>query len=235
MVKVYGSDSDTEPSANGSAPDGEEPEEEYKYDTLFDAPNFADFITIKPNSRARSYEKRVQSMMKAGLVMSMNAKQYPDAATFLKHGPGFAKAAGNLAAENPRAAGIIDMLTSPESPALMFALVAIPLVAQLARNHQEDFRNLNWRERRAARKQAKLSGAVPTKPPITVHLGKRAFKIPIRFRFRMPNVKKMFSAFLAPTQHPGEIAQEVFSDETVVKALHKMGLFPREEPDEQQQ
>lgn len=235
-------------SLNGSAvndepyePDDETQEEdeqlEYDYAALFDAPNYSDFIKTPPNSKARVYEKRVQSMVKAGMVMSLNNQQWPDAATFLKHGPGFAKAAGNLAAEDARAAQIVDMLTAPDSPYVMFAMVAIPMIAQLVRNHEPQINEVadTWRNRRRERKQAKLSGQSPrtvkVNPPITVRLFKREFTLPIRFRLRFKlNIRKTISAFTGATQHPGHIASEVFSDPAVIKALHKMGIYPQASP-----
>jgi hypothetical protein len=236
--------SDTDENLNGSAPprdddDGQsEEEEEYDYSALFDAPSYSDFIKTAPNSKAKMYEKRVQSMMKAGLVMSLNNHQWPDAATFLKHGPGFAKASGNLAAEDARAARLVEMMTAPDSPYVMFAMVAIPMVAQLFRNHAPDIEKAaaTSRERRAARKAAKrearATGFKASTPPITVRIFKREFKIPIRFRVKLPNLKTVFSSFLAPTQYPNEIAAEVFNDPAVIKALHKMGMYPREAPDD---
>lgn len=233
-MKLYGSETD---SRNGSRPEDDEEEElleeQYDYSTLFDAPSYSQFIKTAPNSKAQTYEKRVQSMMKAGMVGSLNAHNWADAATFLKHGPGFAKAAGNLAAEDARAAAIVEMLTAPDSPYVMFFMVAIPMVAQLVRNHQPDIQKAGstWRERRAERKQAKLSGAKirTSAPPITVRIFKREFKLPIRFRLKLPNLKNVFKAFLAPTQYPDEIAAEVFNDISVIKALHKMGIYPRED------
>jgi hypothetical protein len=236
-MKVHGSE-----SVNGSAPvtddesddDWAGEDQQYDFSTLFDAPSYSEFIKTAPNSKARSYERRVQSMMKAGMIASLNAENFPDAATFLKHGPGFAKAAGNLAAEDAKAAHVIDMLTAPDSPYIMFAMVALPMLAQLTRNHQADLERTAERVRtsRAERKQARLTGTRPPRlkvyPPITVRLFKREFKIPLRFRVKLPNLRKLASSFLAPTQHPGEIAQEVFSDPSVVKALHKMGLYPRD-------
>jgi len=236
MVKLY--DSATDERVNGAAPpidDDEQLEEdetqEYDYSQLFDAPNYSDFIKTKPNSNAQKYEKRVQGMMKAGLIMSINNQNWPDAATFLKHGPGFAKAAGNLAAEDERAAQLIEMLTAPSSPYVTFAMVAIPLIAQLTRNHTAEFKEAGqtWRERRAEKKQEKLSGGRVKTPPIVVRLGKRRITIPIRIRVRMPNIKGVFKAFLAPTQHPQHIAMEVFSDPAVRTALHKLGVYPRED------
>lgn len=235
-MKVYGSDTDA--SQNGTPLASDDPDDyeswageegRFDYSQLFDAPNYADFIKTAPNSKARSYEKRVQSMVKAGMVASINNQQWPDAATFLKHGPGFAKAAGNLAAEDARAAALVEMLTAPDSPYVMFAMVAIPFVAQLVRNHQPELHQagLTMKERRTQRKQARMSGQRTVKPPITVHLLKREFKIPIRLRVKMPNLRGAFKAFLAPTQQPEAIAQEVFQDPAVVKALHKMGLYPQ--------
>lgn len=234
-MKLYGSDTD---SRNGSSPEPDEDEDlledQYDYSTLFDAPSYSQFIKTAPNSKAQTYEKRVQSMMKAGMIGSLNAHNWPDAATFLKHGPGFAKAAGNLAAEDARAAAIVEMLTAPDSPYVMFAMVAIPMVAQLVRNHQPQVQKAgeSWRQRRAERKQAKLAGVKTraSRPPITIHVFKREFKLPIRFRLKLPNLKNAFKAFLAPTQYPDEIAAEVFNDPAVIKALHKMGVYPRQDP-----
>lgn len=237
-MKLYGSDADTATS-NGHAPpidDDEQVEgpeaEEYDYSELFNAPNYADFIKTKPNSKAQGYERKVASMVKAGLVLSINNQAWPDAATFLKHGPGFAKAAGNLAAEDARAAQIVDLLTAPDSPYVMFALVALPMISQIARNHQGDIKNAGttMKQRRQERKQAKLAGLKPTvvKPPVTVHLFRREFKIPIRVRIRFPKASSLFKAFLAPTQFPGQITEEVFSDPAVLKALHKMGVYPQD-------
>ncbi len=228
-------------SVNGSAPtidpdeqneDWAGEEQEYDYSNLFDAPSYSSFIKTAPNTRAKSYEARVASLMKAGMVMSLNNQAWPDASTFIKHGPGFAKAAGNLAAEDAKVAGFIDMITAPESPYVMFALVAIPLVSQLFRNHQPEVvaAGASWREARAQRKREKKAGTFRTPtPPITVPLFRgRRITIPIRVRVKLPNLKALFKGFLAPTQHPQQIAQEVFSDPLVVKALHNMGLVPRE-------
>jgi hypothetical protein len=228
---------DDEREDDDSYGEDEEERELKDFSKLFDAPSYSEFIKTKPNSRAQTYEKRVASMMKAGLVMSLNNHQWPDAATFLKHGPGFAKAAGNLAAEDARAAAIVDMLTAPESPYVMFALVAMPFVGQLFRNHQQEAEKAatTWRERRADRKAAKREGVKPNRSSrvITVRLFRREIKIPIRFTVKLPSLKAIFAPFLAPTQYPDEITAEVFNDVSVLKALHKMGIYPRAESDEQ--
>jgi hypothetical protein len=233
-LKVY--DSDTDESLNGSAPliDNDEQTTEdgeiFDYSRLFEAPNYADFVKVNaPNSKAKGYELRTASILKVGLVGAINAQNYPDAATLLKYGPGFSQAAGNLAATDARAAALIDMVTAPDSPYLMFAAIAVPMISQLFRNHQEEIveAGLTVRERRKARKQAKLSGVKDQAPPITVHLGKRRIKLPIRVRVKLPKFSNMFKAFLTPTQHPQQVAAEVFNDPAVIKALHKMGIHPK--------
>lgn len=233
-MKVYHSDTD-DASPNGAGPAIDDPpeqdSEEYDYSQLFEAPNYADFIRTAPGAKANVYRKRVESLMKAGMIASLNANNYADAATFLKHGPGFATAAGNLAAVDARAERLVEMLTAPESPYVMFAMVAIPMVAQLARNHQDDVREAgaSFRERRAQRKQERKQGVKREASTITVRLFKRQFKVPVRFKIKLPNFKNVFSAFLAPTEHPDRITAEVFQDPAVVKALHKLGVIPRQE------
>jgi hypothetical protein len=238
-LQIHSSDSDV--SANGYAPpiDDDEPEidddhagSQYDFSELFNAPSYSEFIKIKPNSTAQTYERRVQSMMKAGLVMSLNSQEYPDAATFLKHGPGFATAAGNLAAVDARAKQVIDILTAPDSPYVMFLLAAMPMISQLARNHQPEIKQAgaSMKERRAERKRLKVTGqsSRPVASPITVRIFKREFKIPIRFRVRLPKLQNIFKAFLTPTQHPVDITREVFQDPAVIKALNKMGIYPQD-------
>lgn len=216
-------------------PDDEDPEDldawsKEDWSNLFDAPNYSDFIRTKPNSNAKKYEARVASLMKAGLIGSLNAQNYPDAATFLKHGPGFSKAAGNLAAEDPRFAAMVEMLTAPESPYVMFALAVTPLVSQLLRNHRSEIQEAGstLREKRAQRKAEKKAGIKQPSvvKPVKFKLFKREWTIPIKVRIKLPNFKNVFRAFLAPTQHPSAITNEVLGDPRVQAELRKMGIYP---------
>jgi hypothetical protein len=211
--------------------EGEEEKEKIDWSDLFRAPNYSDFIRTKPNSNAQKYEARVASLMKAGLMASINAENYPDAATFLKHGPKFSKAAGNLAADNAQFAGLIDIITAPESSTVMFALAAIPLFAQLWRNHQSEVSEAasTFSERRKQRKTERKQGI---KPPVTVNkpirfkLFRRQITIPIRLRIKLPNPAKAFKAFLAPTEDPRRLAYEILGDPKVQNELRKMGIYP---------
>lgn len=241
-MKVYAHESRTDENPNGYVPDAEIPDEDWEgeegeldFSNLFDAPDYSSFIRTKPNSKAKSYEARVASLMKAGLIGSLNAQQYPDAATFLKHGPGFAKATGNLAAEDARIASIVDMITAPESPYVMFALVAIPLVSQLMRNHRSEIAEAGstFKQKRAQRKAEKKAGIKQPSVirPIKFKLFRREFTIPIKVRFKFPSLKNAFKAFLAPTQHPMAITNEVLGDPRVQAELRKMGIYPAGERD----
>jgi hypothetical protein len=236
-LKVYQSEGIDDANLNGHAPDADVPDDEwegeegeYDFSNLFDAPDYSSFIKTKPNTKAKSYEVRIASLMKAGLVGSLNAQQYPDAATFLKHGPGFAKATGNLAAEDARIASIVDMITAPESPYIMFALVAIPLVSQLMRNHRSEINEAGatFKQKRAQRKAEKRAGIKQpsTVKPIKLKIFRREITIPIRIRFKFPSLRNAFKAFLAPTQHPQQITQEVLGDPRVQSELRKMGIYP---------
>lgn len=240
-MKVYSSQNAEDINLNGHAAtadpeideewDDEDEQERQDYSNLFDAPDYSSFIKTKPNSKAKSYEARVASLMKAGLIGSLNAQHYPDAATFLKHGPGFSKAAGNLAAENPQFAAMVEMLTAPESPVVMFALAAIPLFSQLWRNHQSEVSEAtsSFKDRRAQRKAEKKAGVKQpaTVKPLKFKLFKREWTIPIRVRIKLPNLKNVFKAFLAPTQHPSQITNEVLGDPRVQAELRKMGIYPQ--------
>lgn len=239
-MKLYDSTSvgDESPSANGSGPADDSPEDDWAgeegerdFSNLFNAPDYSSFIKTKPNSKAKSYQARTASLMKAGMIASLNNQQWPDAATFIKYGPGFATAAGNLAAEDARVAALIDMVTAPDSPYVMFALVAVPMIAQLFRNHQQDIAAAteNVKKTRAEKKRERQAGIRPPKPaPVTVHLFKREIRIPIRLKLRMPKLSGVFKAFLGTSQHPSHIAAEVFNDPAVVKAIHQLGLIPRQ-------
>ena len=233
-MKLHSSEFVEDEHVNGTAPDPDvtedEEEEEYDFSDLFSAPNYADFIRTKPNSNAQKYEVRVASLMKAGLMASINAENYPDAATFLKHGPRFSKAAGNLAAESPQFAAMVDMLTAPESPVVMFALAAIPLFGQLWRNHQSEVEQAasTFRQRRAQAKAERKAGVKQptTVKPLKVKLFKREWTVPIKVRVKFPNPMRFFKAFLAPTVDPRRLTYEVLGDPKVQAELRKMGIHP---------
>lgn len=190
--------------------------------SLFDAPDLSKFIKLPQTATAKEYEQRVKALMKAGAIGALNAQNLPDAATLLTHGPGFAAAAGQLAEADARAKGVIDMLTTPASPWGMFLVTAIPMFAQLARNHEGQLRqvpaNLQNRKERKAQKMAEREA----QPKVTVHLpfGK-SVKIGVKAKFP---VGRIFGMFRGQTKDPRQIAFEVFSNPAVVRELQKQGV-----------
>lgn len=201
---------------------GTGPENPAQFDSLFNAPDLATFVKLPATATSREYEQRLKALLKAGVIGSLNAGNLADAAALLWHGPGFAAAGGQLAEADERAKKAIDLLTTPSNPYGMFLITVIPLVAQLARNHENQIKQApeNFRNRKERRAQAKAQRA--TQPAVNVKLpfGKA---IKLRFAMKFP-VGKMFAGFKGQTQDPNAIAFRVFSDPKVVTALQKQGV-----------
>lgn len=197
-----------------------EPEQDYS--ALFDSPDFTTLVRPAQTAKAKEYSGMVKSMLKAGVVGAVNIGDFPDAATFLHYGPAFADAAGQLADADKRAAKAIEIITAPGNPYAMFVVTALPFLAQLFRNHEDQLADLpstvkNARKRRLAMATAKKA----EKPRFTL----RAFGREWPIRFRGPKISKVFKALRAQTRDPGGLTQEVFTDPRVVRALQKQGII----------
>lgn len=191
---------------------------------ILNAPDFATFIKKTKNAQVRRYETRTASALKAAALGLMQADDFADAATVLWFGPGIATATGFVADASPRARGIIDMITAPNSPWVALALSVMPMVAQLARNHEAELADVPKRfsMSRKARSMRKAQRAqVEAQPPrFTIKLGKRS--IPVRFRF---NVARMFSAGIkAQTVDPVVVTSRVFTDDALLAELRRLGF-----------
>lgn len=214
MPKVHLMDEGTE---NGQA----HTEESTDWSQLFSAPDLSQFVRKPKTEVSREYERKTQALLKAGLVTAVNAQQFPDAAAFLYHGPGIAAAAGTLAEADERARRAIDLITSPANPYAMFLMSALPLFAQLMRNHETEIKQT--RETRRAQRKARKAGDLP--PPDAQARIKLPFgrSIPVRFRFKF-SASKLLSGFRTQTQPPEKLAYMVFADEKVVNELRKQGI-----------
>jgi hypothetical protein len=204
---------------------------------LFGAPDFATFIKTSQTKQGKTYEAKVASMMKAGMIGSINNEQFADAAAFIKHGPGFSRAAGQLADISERTRALIDMLATPSNPYALFVMTAMPLLSQLLRNHEPDIQTAktNWRARRMQRKNAKRQGLTiksPRMKSFTIKLGK--LRIPINIHVPSVKLNMIFSGFKASTSPPGILVNEVFSDPAVIRALQRMGVYPSAPEEETQ-
>lgn len=199
------------------------------YSPLFDAPDFSDFVRSTKTAVAREYERKTLSMLKVLLVGALDAKDFPDAAAIIAHGPGFAAATGTLADADERARKAIDLITSPANPYAMFILTIIPFISQIARNHEpviaevmdKDKRRIRRQERKARAEQARQE---PSEPIATIPLpfGR---KIPIRLKMRKLGI---WPRLRSQTRDPRELTFAVFSDPKVAQYLGKQGIYLRE-------
>jgi hypothetical protein len=210
----------TEPPGT-TTPNGGKPEDSNDWRSIFDAPDFTALLRPAQTVKAREYSGKVKSVLKAGMVASINVGDLPDAAAILTHGPAFADAAGQFADSNELAANAIDIITSPGNPAVLFVMTAIPLVAQLFRNHEDVIKNIpEARKNARLQRKAMATARKAEKPRFTI----RAFGREWPVRFRTPKVSKVFSGFRSQTRDPDAMTMAVFTDPAVIRALRKQGI-----------
>lgn len=150
------------------------------------------------SEKARAYDEKVQGVL--SLIMKMcagNENTVADAATFIEHGEAFASKMGDLAAHDKRVAHGIDLITSgTENPYAAVALAALPIVAQIIRNHETE----------------------TAKPfEIRIPFTKRTFKPKIKIRLNIAFMRAL-------TVHPRQMIQSVFGREDVRQALISSGV-----------
>ena len=215
-------------SVNGDSPDDydeNEPSAIFDYGAIFDAPDFSSIVRGRRSAHAKQYESKVKSVLKSGTMGSLRNGNFSDAATILHYGPGFAAAAGDLAAADSRAAKAIDLITSPESPYVAFAMITMLFVAQLFRNHEETLKQIPEARKMAKRRRREEAASGTATPGKNVTLSLpfgRKINFKVGFKFRpLARIKVLFRV---PTHDPDELTQRVFSDEALLAALHKQGV-----------
>jgi hypothetical protein len=173
-----------------------------------DSDTLAEFIKRPKTAVAREYEKKTAAALNSVFRGTAgNPATVVDAATILVFGDGFSAAAGELAQEDERARRVLDFLTTPSNPWIAFAMVAIPMAAQLMRNHE-----------------AELEDLPPVKKVIGIKIpfSKKAISIPLRIKPRLP--KRLRSQ----TSEPAAMLA-VFEHPDVKRALKKRGITVAEE------
>lgn len=185
--------------------------------SFMDSPDFGDFVKLPKTARAREYEKRTASALKAAMLACLgNPGTEPDAAAIIYHGSSFSKAAGLLADKDERAARFIDILTSPDNPYILFALAAVPLVSQLARNHEKQLAAVPGKVK-MSRAERKAQRASKPAVEVTIPFIKRKIKLPFRIKIGL-------SIFRTQSVDPNTLMQRVFNDPVVVRELRKQGM-----------
>lgn len=205
------------------------PEDAPGWEAIVNAPDYSQLIATRQSRRAKLYTDKVNSVLKAGTFACINAGDFPDAAAILHHGPPFSYAAGQLADKNEKTARIIDLITSPESPAVLFAITASVIVTQLLRNHEDQIKRIPETRREARRRRKAMATAKVEEPPrFTIRILGREFPIRYRSKFRW---SKAVGVFRIQTQDPEDLTLRVFSDPDVMKSLEKQGFtIRRNEP-----
>jgi len=223
-------DMTADPEAGAPPPysgNGQPEDDTPTWQAIFSAPNYADLIKTRSTAKSREYRDKANSVLKAFLIGSINAGDYPDAAAILRHGPAFSNATGSLADSSDRAAAIIDMITSPANPVAMFVLTAVPLMAQIFRNHEKQLERVPEARRQAKRQRKAMRAARKSEEPrFTIKLFR--WNIPVRWHPKRVDVRKLFAGFRSQTLEPMALAEDVFTDHDVIKALEKMGILVRD-------
>jgi hypothetical protein len=215
-ITDLGPETDEEyPPTNGEVPP------EFSVDDILNAPDYAQLIAVRQSRKAKEYTGKVNSVLKALTFASINADDFPDAAALLHHGPPFSHAMGQLADKNERTAQIIDMITSPSNPTVMAVVTGIALIGQLARNHEDQLKQIpQTRKQARMRRKADRATRSAEPPTFTIKLFRR--EIPVHLRKRI-KVAKFLKGFTAQTQEPAKLARTVFTDPELLKALQKQG------------
>jgi hypothetical protein len=201
----------------GQSPAPEPPDPETpavpQWSVILDAPDYAKLLKPATTAKAKEYETKVNSVLKEVLRYRLTPDGLSDAAAILTYGPDFAARAGILADHDPRVAGALDMITAPDSPWVMFALVALPFLGQLFRNHEAQIKAIpaNARKTRAERKAER---AAQPRAEVRIPGTKRTLRIP--FRIKLP-----LGMFRASTVEPAVLVHQVMGNPDIRKALHK--------------
>jgi hypothetical protein len=129
---------------------------------------------------------------------------------------------GDLADADERFRKGLDLITTPANPYAMAAMVSIPFIAQLFRNHETELKEVpqTFRARRKYRKEHPEEFQTPE---ISVPVFGRRFRFGLHVKIRNPI--KMFTAGVrSQTKEPNELIVRVFSDSRLRSALERQGI-----------
>lgn len=152
----------------------------------------------KRSDRAIEYEKRVGGLLNGAMKgLAEKESTVPDAAAIILLGPAFASKLGDLADEDDKVRKALDFVTSGTgNPYIALAFAALPLAAQILRNHESD---------------------TPVKVAVKVPFSKRRLQVPFKLKLKNPFLRGM-------TNEPNALANSVFSDPRIAEALTQQGV-----------
>jgi hypothetical protein len=150
------------------------------------------------SEKARAYDEKVQGVLSLAMrMLATNENTVADAAVFIEHGTAFASKMGDLAAHDKRVAHGIDLITTgTENPYAAVVVAALPMIAQIIRNHETE----------------------TAKPfEIRIPFTKRTFKPKIKIRLNIAFMRAL-------TVHPRQMIHSVFSREDIRAGLISSGV-----------
>lgn len=163
-------------------------------------------ISAGPNRthRAREYESKVEGLLNLAMRACVGKPAtVADGAAIIAHGPALASKAGDLADADARVRRALDLITSgTDNPYLALAFAAMPLLAQVARNHETS---------------AEVTGSRRVEFRIPFTKGKRTLGFNLRFRLRNPILRSM-------TIEPTHFLSSVFGNPEIGPELAKQGV-----------
>lgn len=165
------------------------------FDSVADLPQSAITEGTNRPQRARDYEEKVSGILNVAMkATAQSERTITDAAAIISHGPAFASKLGDLADHDPKVRKAVDFITSgTDNPYAAMMVAAIPLIAQIVRNHETE---------------------APVKVGIRIPFTKRTFKMPFRLQLRNPLLRSV-------TQEPKDLASAVFENPAIRSALIK--------------
>jgi len=151
---------------------------------------------------AQDYEAKIASALHTAMKSTAESEAtVADAAAIIRYGPKLAEKAGDLANHDPRVRKAIDLITAPDNPYLAMAMAAIPLVVQIARNHE-------------TKADTEVSSRELRIPFLKSKKNPEGRKFRLRFGIRVRN-----KWLRSMTEDPRILARDVFSDPEIKKAL----------------
>jgi hypothetical protein len=164
--------------------------------------------------RAKQYQKKAQRFLNVIMRSAVKHEEtLPDAAAIIMYGPDFCEKLGDLANHDARVRRGVDfIMEGAENPYLAFAIAALPMAAQVYRNHQQEMAPRAIVESvRRGRAAAKDQPGRKIRIPFT----KRT--ISVRFRIHFPSVENF-------SNEPAALTEFVFGDDKIRAALQKAGI-----------
>lgn len=154
--------------------------------------------------RAREYESKVEGLLNLAMRACVGSPAtVADGAAIIEYGPALASKAGDLADADARVRRALDLITSgTDNPYLALAFAAMPLVAQIARNHETS---------------AEVTGSRRIEFRIPFTKGKKTLGFNVRFKLRNPLLRSM-------TVEPTYLNSHVFGNSEIGPELTRQGV-----------